>query len=608
MAPEVPEQPEDPTKGQPSFERLRILWSFARPYRGRLGLGLALSLLGSAGALATPMVTKWVLDTIGTDQSMLAPIGALLGLLVLGALIWLCQWIILGTLGEQIVLDARESMIRRFLRAKIPALGRRSPGEMVTRVTSDTLLLREATSSSVIGIINGFVMVIGTLVLMAVLDVVLLATTAASIVLVTIIFLLLMPAIARAQERAQEHVGRLGGVLEGALRAIRTVKASRAEERQGESISGDARESMRFSVVAIRREAIAWTVAFTGIQLAIIAILGIGAWRVDEGVLEVSSLVAFMLYAFGLMEPVMSASQNITSLQAGIAAAGRIREVEALEIEEGARDDAGEPGTLDEDGAAGRPVLEFDGVVARYAPDGEPAVRSVSFGIPRHGHVAIVGPSGAGKTTLFSLMLRFLEPVEGELRLDGHPYSGYSPFEVREAFAYVEQETPLVPGTVRDNLLLADPGATDAELAEAIEAVRLTDRLAGLPEGLDSPVSSSTLSGGERQRIALARAILRSPRVLLLDEATAQLDGLTEVAIQESIHRHAQRGAVVTIAHRLSTVIDADLILVMEHGRIRARGSHRELMDTDELYRELVEALRIATGPADPDGRLAAQA
>ncbi|MFC9817452.1 ABC transporter ATP-binding protein [Streptomyces virginiae] len=578
--------------------RLRILWSFARPHRRTLAVGLLLALAGSALGLATPMITKWVLDALNESASLTGPVTALFVLLVVGAAVSYRQWCMLGAVGERVVLEARESMVRRFLRATVPALTRRPTGELVTRVTSDTVLLREAAAQSFVGLVNGAVMLVGSLVLMGVLDLVLLGTTMAAVAVTAALFALLMPGIGAAQQRSQEHIGRLGGLLEGTLRAIRTVKVSRAEERAAERIMADARSAAEYGIRAVRQEALAWTVAGSGIQLAIIAILGVGAWRVGEGRLEVSSLIAFLLYAFTLMEPVTTLSQNLTSLQAGMAAAERIRQTADLTAE----DTTGEPGR---DASAGRPagrdtgtqvpVLELRGVSAAYGPDAAHAVTDVTLAVPRRGHTAIVGPSGAGKTTLFSLVLRFLEPVDGELLLNGRPYRDHSHSEVRARLAYVEQDTPVVPGTLRDNLLLARPDATEEELRRVLHDVRLTEKVEALDEGLDSPLSSAHVSGGERQRIALARALLRTPEVLLLDEATAQLDGLTEAAVQDCIRSRAATGAVVTVAQRLSTVVDADLIVVMEAGRIRARGTHGELLETDPLYRELVAALRLAT-------------
>ncbi|MGW0860936.1 ABC transporter ATP-binding protein [Streptomyces sp. NPDC002611] len=586
-----------------SVPRLRILWSFARPHRRSLALALVLALVASGMGLATPMVTKGVLDALGASDSLRGPLVALLVLLVVGSAVMYWQWTLLGALGERVVLRARESMVRRFLRATVPAVTRRAPGELVTRVTSDTVLLHQAATGAPVGLINAVVMLLGTLVLMGVLDLVLLGTVAAAVAVVAVLFGVLMPGIATAQRRAQDHLGRLGGNLEGALRAIRTVKAGRAEDRTAERIVADARISAEHGVRANRREALAWTIALAGIELAIILVLGVGAWRVSEGDLEVSSLIAFLLYAFGLMDPISELSQNVTALQSGIAAAERIRETDDLDSEEtggGVRDVPVREGGVQDTPVLepDTPVLELRDVTAAYGPDAKPAVRGVDLVIPRYGHTAIVGPSGAGKTTLFSLVLRFLEPTGGELLLDGRPYRDHSHDAIRSRLAYVEQDTPVVPGTIRDNLLLSRPDATDAELRRVLREVRLAEKVDALDEGLDTPLSGAAVSGGERQRIALARALLRTPDVLLLDEATAQLDGLTEAAVQECVRARAAKGAVVTIAHRLSTVIDADTIVVMEAGRVRARGSHGELLATDTLYRELVEALRIAA-PAD---------
>ncbi|MBM7787833.1 ABC transporter ATP-binding protein [Tenggerimyces flavus] len=582
---------------QKRFANLRVLWTFVQPHRAVVLLGLVLGIAVTGMSLATPMVTKQVLDGLQTNAPLAPVVGLLAALLVLGSGLGLVQWIIMGQLGERVIYEARSSMVRRLFRVRISELTGRSNGEFVTRVTSDTVLLREAAAGSIVSLVNGLIGLVGALVLMAVLDWVLLATTAATLAGIAAIVALLMPKLSKAQEQAQAAIGRLGGVLEGAMRAIRTVKASRAEQRESDRILAEAAESQRQSVRAVRIEAVAWTAVGAGISLAIMLILGIGAYRVNAGALTISALVAFLLYAFQLMGPAMELSQVITSLQSGIAAASRIREIQGLEVEQDQPTDAhaAEPAPVN------GTVLSFRDVTARYGPDSAPALAGVTMDVQRIGHTAIIGPSGAGKTSMFSLMLRFLHPEHGTIELDGLSLDRWPLESLRRRIVYVEQDTPLVPGTLAENLRYTHQEATDEQLWEALRAVRLEERVRELPDGLDTVLSTTAISGGERQRVALARALVSDPEILLLDEATAQLDGLTEAAVQQSIHDLSARGAVVTIAHRLSTVIDADQIVLLDAGKVRATGTHLELLERDELYRDLVAALRIATlAPKSP--------
>ncbi|WP_181933015.1 ABC transporter ATP-binding protein [Rhodococcus sp. (in: high G+C Gram-positive bacteria)] len=578
----------DARKPTPKWSNLRVLAEFARPHLPSLLLGLVLALCGSAATLATPMVTKWVLDTLDTGASLQGPILTLIVLLVVGAVLGCAQWIVLGTAAEKVVFDARSSLVRRFLAATVPSLQSRSVGELVTRVTSDTLLLREAASSAAVNILNAAALTIGTIVLMGVLDLPLLGVTMVAIVFASILFAVLMPRISAAEARTQESLGKLGGVLEGGLRAIRTVKVSLAEDRVGALVTNNAADAKKHAVTAVRVSATAWTVAWTAIQGSIIAILGFGAWRVADGEMAVSTLIAFLLYAFTLMGPVSELAQNVTSVQSGIAAAIRIREMQSMPTE---THDVALGVVQKTDPVA--PLIELRNVTVSYHGSTEPALSDVSLVIPQRGHMAIVGPSGAGKTTLLSTVLRFVEPGAGEVLLRGVGYNALDHRAVRESLAYVEQETPVVPGTIRENVVFSHPDATDDEVQAVLRLLRLDDAIEALPNGLDTALTATSLSGGQRQRIAMARAVLRPSALLLLDEATAQVDTLTEAAIVDAINERARTGAVVTIAHRLSTVRDADWIVVMEAGRIRNIGNHDELMNKDDLYRDMVVAGRL---------------
>jgi ABC-type multidrug transport system fused ATPase/permease subunit len=557
------------------------LLAHVRPHRRALVLAAVLGLLGSAAGLAQPLAAREVIEALGADESVTGPILILSALVVVSTGVIAAHLWVLERTAQRIVLGARRGLAGRVLRLRMTELDRLPPGDLVSRATSDTTLLGEVTSTGLVQLFNGAVTLVGAVVLMAVIDVPLLLVTLAVLVTIGGAIGFVLPAIARATERAQASVGEMGSVLERALGAIRTVKASGAEEREAAAIGVSADAAYRQGLRSARYQAVVGTSTGLVIQVAFLAVLGVGGARVATGALPVGDLIAFLLYLFYLSDPVAGIAQGATQLQAGIAAANRLAAVDELEVEQ---DEALSAAARD-DG----PLVSFDEVGFRYRADGPPVLDSVTFTVPARGLLAIVGPSGAGKTTLFSLLERFYEPAEGAIAFAGRDLRAWPRAELRAAIAYVEQEAPVLAGTLRDNLRYAAPEAGDDAVRAVLATTRLEDMTARLPDGLDTEVGSRgiALSGGERQRIAIARALLRRPRLLLLDEASSQLDAVNEQALRDAVAAAAAERSVVAIAHRLSTVVDADRIVVLDGGRVRAQGTHRELVEGDELYREL---------------------
>jgi ABC-type multidrug transport system fused ATPase/permease subunit len=478
------------------------------------------------------------------------------------------------------VLRARRGLTGRVLRLRMGELDRLAPGDLVARATSDTTLLGEVSSTGLVQLFNGAISLIAAIVLMAYIDVPLLLVTLVVLAVIAAAVGVVLPRIMKATERAQAAVGEMGSVMERVLGAIRTVKASGAEARETEALDAAAGRAYDEGLRNARYQALVGTSTGLAVQVAFLAVLGVGGAQVADGSLAVGDLIAFLLYLFYVSEPISGIASGAVQLQAGIAAVRRLQEVDTLEVE---HDDA-------LTAAAGDgPLVRFDEVGFRYRDEGPLVLEGVSFEIPARGLFALVGPSGAGKTTLFALLERFYDPTEGAIALAGRDLRAWPRAELRAEIAYVEQEAPVLAGTLRENLLYAAPEATEDELAAVVEATRLDGLLATLPDGLDTEIGArgATLSGGERQRIAIARALLRSPRLLLLDEASSQLDAVNEAALRAAVAGAAAERAVVAIAHRLSTVVAADRILVVEGGRVRAQGTHVELVEGDDLYREL---------------------
>ena len=396
------------------------------------------------------------------------------------------------------------------------------PGDLLSRVTSDTTLLRSVSSYGLVHSVNATFLLVGSVVLMASLDVVLLGVTLAVLALNGLAVLLVVPRIRRATERSQAAVGRMGSVLERALGGLRTVKASGAEEEEIASVDRAAHRACRRGVEVAGWTALMEASAGLAVQVSFLAVLGIGGIRVASGALPVSSLIAFLLYLFLLSDPISTLVNGATQLQAGLAAVVRMRELQELPTEPTAEEEGAPSGRHR---ASDRPRWRSPGCGSGTASteDSSWVHRDLTFELPPGGMTAIVGPSGTGKSTVFALLERYYEPQSGTIAggRPGHP--DWPLPELRAAIGYVEQDAPILAGTLRENLCLAAPDATEEDLRAVLTLTGLDDLLERLPSELDTPVGhrGTTLSGGQRQRIAIARALLRRPRILLLDEATS---------------------------------------------------------------------------------------
>ncbi|MCX5059968.1 ABC transporter ATP-binding protein/permease [Streptomyces sp. NBC_00201] len=569
----------------------RLLLAYVRPHRWALLVGALLSLVTGATGLLLPLVAKGLIDDLSHDRAITGALVVMSVLVVVNAAVGALGSYVLRRTAESVVLGARRALSSYLLRLRIPAVDRSEPGDLMARITSDTTLLREVTTDSLVGLGTGGLTLVATVVMMGLVDPVLLAVTLGVILGAGTVLGVIVPRINRASRQAQDAVGVMGASLERILGALRTVKASGAEHREERTLHDAAEESWRQSVRAAKWSAAAGNTAGLAMQIAFITVLAVGGARVATGAIQVGTLVAFLLYVFYLMSPIQQVVGAITQYQTGAAALARIQEALSLPSEPAAA-----PAPLPSTGAEPA-ALAFDEVRFRYADDLPYVHHGVTFAVPARGMTAFVGPSGAGKTTVFSLIERFYDPESGTITLDGLGLTDWELPPLRAAIGYVEQDAPVLSGSLRDNLLLGNPDADEDALDRVLKTTRLDGLVARLPKGLDTLVGhrGTKLSGGERQRVAIARALLRRPRLLLLDEATSQLDAVNEAALRDTVSDVARTTTVLVVAHRLSTVTMADRIVVMDAGRVRAVGTHRELVAADPLYAELAATQFLAT-------------
>ena len=584
----------DPTQNPRSREykgpraSLKDLFPYLRPHRKALALALVLSVLGSGLALAQPLLIGQLITAVEQSLGFGNLAIAIVALVITSALVNAFQYYLLYKTGEGVVLDTRKAMVSRLLRLPIWQYDKRRIGDLVSRVGSDSTLLKAVLTQGLVDALGGLLQFVGAIVVMAFIDPLLLGSTL--LVVFTAVFAISFTGrkIRRATTKAQQKVGQMSAAVERALSAIRTIRAARAEERETNEIYKDATAAYDQGLSIAKLSAAVAPIAQVAFNTAFIVVLGFGGLRVATGATTIASLVTFVILLFFMVGPLISAFGAYNSIMGALGALARIQEIMVLDEEE--------PTPVgDHRDAKNKSAIEFRDVEFHYQEDEDeepqPILKKISFKVERGSRVALVGPSGAGKSTVFSLIERFYEPTGGKILLDGQDVTEFSRKSLREQLGYVEQDAPVLAGTIRDNLLLGRSDATDEELVEVLGQVNLTEVLARDTKGLDAQVGEDgiMLSGGERQRLAIARALLAKPPILLLDESTSALDGPNEQRMREAIDAVAQDRTLLVIAHRLSTVVDSDQIIVLEHGRILGVGTHSELVKTTPLYAELAK-------------------
>ncbi|MFJ1996407.1 ABC transporter ATP-binding protein [Streptomyces asiaticus] len=578
-----------------SGRRPSRLWPYLAPHRGALLAVMGLSLVSAAAALAQPLLVQRTLGAASGGSGLGTALALLVGVVVAAAALEGVQRYLLQRTAEGVVLMARRTLVDTLLRLPVGEFDRRRTGDLISRVGADTTLLRSVVTGGLVDLGSGVVVALGAVVLMGSIDPPLLVVTLLSVGAGVVAVATVSRRVRHLSGRAQQAVGAMTASVERALTAVRTIRAARAEEREAAQIGRSAAAAYEAGLRVARLESLAVPLANVAMQAALLSVLGYGSTRVASGAVDVADLVAFVLYLLLFVQPMAQALQAYTTFQAGLGALARIEEVRALPTEPQAGPAAvhrpvpvGPAHRPVPVGPAHRPALAFENVDFDY-PDGTPVLRGVSLDIPRGFRVALVGPSGAGKSTLLALAERFYEPTAGAVRLHGVDARELPLAVLRGQLGYVEQDAPALAGSLRDNLLLGAPGADDAALLRVLDAVNLCGLVHRTPQGLDTQVGDGgvLLSGGERQRLAIARVLLAAPPLLLLDEPTASLDARNEAALAEAIDSVSVNRTVLVVAHRLSTIVRSDLIVVLEEGRVVARGTHAELLDASPLYREL---------------------
>lgn len=564
-----------------SYKRLL---TYVRPYIGRMIFGLVCMIIAAAAYLVVPWLIKNVVDKVLAEKNMymlnLVVISILVVFLVRGFATY-GQTYTMSYIGQRVIIDIREAMFKHLQRLDQAYYDRRKTGVIMSNLTNDVAALQSAIVDNLVSFITEGVTLIGSLVSMLYLD---WKLTLVTLVIVPVVLGIINIFGKRLRIAGHDVQGRIADITSLLQETISGARVVRSFAREGYEVQRFERENQRnFRAVmrATKLTSLLSPLVEFSAAIAVTVILWYGGYSVVTGAITAGSLIAFLIYAINLSNPVKRLSQVYGNIQKAMAAGDRVFAI--LDTK---------PEVVEKTNAIVLPEVDgrvrFDHVSFSY--DGEKkALDDFSLDVPAGRVVAIVGPSGAGKTTIANLLPRFYDATEGAITVDGIEVRDVTFQSLREQIGVVPQETMLFNATIKDNILYGRLDGTDEEVYAAAKAANALEFIERLPEGMDTLVGErgSSLSGGQRQRIAIARAILKNPKILILDEATSALDTESEKLVQEALERLMQGRTAFVIAHRLSTIKNADQIVVLREGKLVESGTHDELVAAGGLYQHL---------------------
>jgi ATP-binding cassette subfamily B protein len=566
---------------------VRLLWPMLRLHRGALaGAGVAL-VVASSMTLAIGWGLKTIVDKGFADASggfLNRALLELLAVIVVMAVASYARYFLVNMVAEKVVADLRLRLYRHLLSLDLPFFDQNKTGDQVSRINADTTVLQLVLTSNLPAACRHGLMLAGGIIMLCVVSPAMTAHLLVAVPLVVGPMMYMARRVRRKSRETQGRVGDIGAYAHETLSGIDTIQSFGYEGEAARRFGLLATDIYKTAVKYVHARAFMTAFAIAMVFGAIGVILWSGGHKVLAGEISAGQLSAFIFYAATVAGAVMSLGEAMGDFSRAAGAADRILQLlhAAPQVE-----NPSSAIKLPENLAG---YITFENVSFSYPTrPGIHALDDVSFTVTAGEVVALVGPSGSGKTTIFQLLQRFYDPQQGAITIDGLDLCDVDLHGLRDSLAVVSQHPAIFSMSVAENIRLARPGASDADVAYAAEMAQAHEFIAALPQGYETVVGErgSRLSGGQRQRIAIARAILKGAKILLLDEATSALDSSSEHAVQKALRQLMQGRTTLVIAHRLSTVRDADRILVVDGGRIVAEGTHNQLYGRDQLYTHL---------------------